>query len=173
MMIKLLLKVSKITKFPHHISIQSQQCNYQKVIKLNLNSLSLPLSLSLSVSVSVSVSLPLSLFDTMVVDENNFIPDNQELHERIDREQIVQLTVLLVGKSKLYMIDLSVKPIITTSCFKNTMSYMRIIPKTTFRLMILMVLRFIYFKVRNFRGTKFRDFAILWQFRESFEPRNI
>ena len=24
--------------------------------------------------------------DTMVVDENNFLPDDQELHERIDRE---------------------------------------------------------------------------------------
>ena len=23
----------------------------------------------------------------MVVDENNFLPDNQELHERIDREE--------------------------------------------------------------------------------------
>ena len=25
--------------------------------------------------------------DTMVVDENNFLPDDQELHERIDREK--------------------------------------------------------------------------------------
>ena len=31
--------------------------------------------------------LSLSLSDTMVVDENNFIPDDQELHERIDREE--------------------------------------------------------------------------------------
>ena len=30
-----------------------------------------------------------------------------------------------------------------------------------------------YFKVRNFRETKFRDFTIFWQTRESLESRNI
>ena len=30
-----------------------------------------------------------------------------------------------------------------------------------------------YFKVRNFCETKFWDFAIFWQIRESLEPRNI
>ena len=29
-----------------------------------------------------------------------------------------------------------------------------------------------YFTVRNFCGTKFCDFAIFWQIRESLEPRN-
>ena len=113
--------------------------------------------------------------DTMVVDENNFLPDDQELHERIDREEDRIVDSLLVGKSKLYMkmVGLSAKLIITTSYLKYTMSYMRMTPKTTSRLTILMVLRFSYFKVRSFRGIIFRDFVIFWQFRESLEPRNI
>ena len=100
----------------------------------------------------------------MVVDENNFLPDNQELHERIDREEDCIVNSLLVRKSKLYMkmVGLLVKSIIITSYLKNTTS----------RLTILMVLRFSYFKLRNFWGTKFRDFARFWQSCESLEPRN-
>ena len=71
------------------------------------------------------------------------------------------------------MVDFSVKSIITTSYLKNTMCYMRMTPKTTFRLTILMVLRLSYFKVRNFHGRKFRNFSIFWQFHERLELRNI
>ena len=70
------------------------------------------------------------------------------------------------------MVGLSIQSIITTSYFKNTMSYMR---KTTedYILQHIDGVDVSYFKARNFRGTKFRDLAIFWQFRESLEPRNI
>ena len=70
---------------PHQYLEPAVQLPESNQVEFEL-SLSLPLSLCLSLSLSLSLSLPLSLFDTMVVDENNFIPDNQELHERIDRE---------------------------------------------------------------------------------------
>ena len=56
------------------------------------------------------------------------------------------------------MVGLQVKSIIATSYLKNTMSYMR---KTTedYNLQHIDGADVSYFKARNFRGTKFRDFA--------------
>ena len=113
--------------------------------------------------------------DTMVVDENNFLLDDQKLHERIDREEDCIVDSFVGRKIKaLYENGWFVGKINYYNYYlKNTISYMRMIPKTTSRLTILVVLRFSYFNVRNFCGTKFRDFAMFWQFRESLEPRNI
>ena len=106
----------------------------------------------------------------MVADENDFLPDDQELHKCIDSEEAHIVNSFVDRKSKLYMkmVGLLVKLIIATSYLKNTMSYMRMTLKITSRLMILMVLRFSYFKVRTFHGTKFLilqffgNFAKVW-----------
>ena len=98
----------------------------------------------------------------MVVDENDFLLDDQELHKCIDREEAHIVNSFVDWKSKLHMkmVGLLVKSIIATSYLKNTMSYMRMTLKITSCLTILMVLRFSYFKVRTFHRTKFCDFAI-------------
>ena len=61
-----------------------------------------------------------------------------------------------------------VKSIITTSYMKNTMSYMRMTPKTTSRLTILMVLRFSYFKVRIFHRSKVSWFCNILAISQKF-----
>ena len=66
MMINLLLKLFKITKFLHHISPEP--------------------AVQLSESNQVEFEEP-PPSDTIVVDEKNVLPDDQELHERIDREE--------------------------------------------------------------------------------------
>ena len=112
-MIKLLLKVSEITRFPHHISIYSQQCNYQEVIMLTLKS-HLPLILWLWMKTT---------FYQMIKNWTN-----------TDREEDHIVDSFVGWKIKaLYENGWLVKSIITTSYMKNTMSYMRMTLKTTSR----------------------------------------
>ena len=115
--------------------------------------------------------------DTMVVDESNFLPDDQELHKCIDREED-RIADSFVGqkikgqyKNGWFAGKISYYNKLLEEYY--TMSCMRMTPKTTSCLMILMVLRFSYFKVRNLRRTKFCDFPIFWQFCKSLEPQNI
>ena len=118
-MIKLLLKVSEITRFPHHIS---QQCNYQEVIMLTLKS-HLPLILWLWMKTT---------FYQMIKNWTN-----------TDREEDHIVDSFVGWKIKaLCENGWLVKSIITTSYMKNTMSYMRMTLKTASYLTILMVVRF-------------------------------
>ena len=57
----------------------------------------------------------------MVAYENESLPDDEELDGLSDREEDVQLAIVLVAKSKLYikMIGLLVKSTITTSHSKK------------------------------------------------------
>lgn len=66
-------------------------------------------------------------------------------------KKIVQLTLLLVAKSKLYvkMVDLLIKSTITTNHWKDTISHAKTIRNTTCHLKTLLVSRFNYFVINT------------------------